>query len=116
MAEYFIISRSFAAPFFSDESTGFVAAETPEAALEAYAASYPHPCGLYSAAAYASADAYHKNENPLRRWLCNHEIEKERITRELGAYSYLGHQPGDFEIDGVRHHVESPKQGRVVLP
>jgi hypothetical protein len=113
--EFFIQANSFAAPFFSDTSWEFVTAETPEAALESFAANYEHPCGLYAAACYESADAYHKNpREPLARWLCNHEIEKQRLTKDLKGYSILGHEPGRFEINGKMHVVQNPKAGRLV--
>lgn len=112
--EYFIRANSFAAPFFSDESSGYVTASTPEEALEKYAMEYKHPCGLYAAACYDSADALHKGKEPLARWLSNHEQEKQRITKGMGSYSMLGHAPGDFEINGVRHKIKNPKGGSVV--
>jgi hypothetical protein len=114
MAKYFIKSVSFAAPFFSDEDTTFVHADTPQEALELYAARYKHPAGLYAAHCYESADAYHEHKAPLAKWLCNHEIEKAALTASRGSYSYLGHAPGDFEIDGERHKIANPKQGRVI--
>lgn len=114
MPEYFVVAKSFAAPFVSETDESYVDGETPEAALEAFAAEYKHPAGLYSAALYANADAFHKNADPLARWLCNHEAEKQRLTKDLGGYSYLGHGPGDFEINHVRHKVENPKGGRLV--
>lgn len=114
MNEYFIVAESFAAPFVSDRSEQFVIHDTPESALSCFAETYKHPAGLYSANCYASADAYHKGEDPLVRWLCNHEIEKQKITKPLGAYSYLGHGPGDFEINRVRYKIDNPKGGQII--
>src|SRR5690242_1346074 len=114
MAEYFVAAESFAAPFVSDRSESYVTGDTPEEALKAFAEGYKHPAGLYSAALYANADAYHKSAPQLARWLCNHEIEKQKITKPLGAYSYLGHGPGDFEIDRVRYKVDNPRGGQLV--
>lgn len=115
MAEYFILTTSFAAPFVSETDTTYIEAESPEAALELIAARYSNPPGLYAAAAYASADAYHKKAPMLAQWLCNHEQAKRRLTlAENGGYSYYGHGPGDFEINGERHAVEDPKGGSVV--
>lgn len=114
MKEYFIFATSFAAPFCSDTSHEFVTAESPQAALEQFAGSYGHPCGLYAAACYESAEAYHKGQNPLAKWVCNHELEKQRLTAGKGCYSYLGKGVGLFEIDGVLHKVENPKAGKVV--
>lgn len=96
MSEYFIKAHSFAAPFCSDESPHFIEAETPEAALERLAAEYRHPCGLYSANAYADANAMHKGAKPLSIWrsLVAQEIEgmslvtpsdRERIQKKHGT-------------------------------
>lgn len=114
MPEFFIRANSFAAPFVSDTSERYVTADTAEAALEAFAASYSHPCGLYSADVFASADAFHKGERELARWLCNHELAKQAITSDRPAYSYSGKGPGEFEIDGKPVKIEDPKGGRVV--
>lgn len=114
MKEFFVVANSFAAPFFSDESTSFEMGDTPEEALESFAARYEHPCGLFAAVAYESATAYHKGEEPIAKWLCNHEIERMRLTKGKGGNSYYGHGPGDFEIDGIRVHVDKPKDGHVV--
>lgn len=112
--EWFVKTMSFAAPFFSDEGTRYVTAVSAADALEQVAATYSHPCGLFAAVAWPSADAMHKREEPSATWLSNHEIERKRLTQDKSCYSYLGHAPGDFEIDGVRHNVENPKAGRVV--
>ena len=114
MPEYFVIANSFAAPFFSDTSEAFVMGSTPEEALASFVRNYDHPCGLYAAMLYADATAYHKKQNPLLKWLCNHELEKLRLTKDKGAYSFLGQEPGRFEIDGKEHCVENPKMGRIV--
>lgn len=115
--EYFIVANSFAAPFVSDQSTGFQTALSPASALVDFAARYPHPWGLYAAEAYQSAEAYHKGEKPLAQWLCYHEQAKRRLTAgSAGGYSHLGHAPGSFEIDGKAHTVKNPKKGSVVTP
>jgi hypothetical protein len=115
MREYFILSNSFAAPFFSDQGTSYIMAENPADALNSFVASYKHPCGLYSANCYESADAYHKGDKQLAQWLCNVELGKQRLTKDLpGGYSIMGHGPGEFEINHERHVVENPKEGRVV--
>jgi hypothetical protein len=112
--EYFILANSFAAPFVSDQSISYIEADTPADALTTFATKYAHPAGLFSAACYESADDYHKSLSPLAMWLCNHEIERSRLTANLGCFSYLGHAPGKFEIDGKLHEVENPKAGRVI--
>ena len=111
--KYFIVANSFAAPFVSDTSTTFQEAETPEAALEAYAARYSHPAGLYAAEAYASANDYHKNAKPLAQWLCNHELAKQNATKGKASYSAISHAPGDVEVDDQRISVLDPKGGRI---
>lgn len=116
MAEFFIVANSFAAPFFSDESTSYIEARTPEDALLGFVESYKHPCGLYAAICYASADARHKGQEPLAKWLCNHEIEKRRLTADLSSYSYLGEGPGRFRINDQWHTVADPKAGRINPP
>lgn len=116
MTEFYIEMTSFAAPFCSDTSYKYAAASTAEEALEMAADTYKHPAGLYAANAYTSSDAKNKGEKPIAKWLCNHEAEKQRLTAGLGCFSYLGHGIGDFEIDGVRHKVERPREGRVVTP
>lgn len=69
MTEYFIRANSCAAPFFSDSSTAYIRAGSPRKALNKFAAKYDHPCGLYAAACYKSADAMYKGEKALARWL-----------------------------------------------
>lgn len=71
MPEYYIEANSFAAPFFSDPSHAYVEGNTPSAALLKFAANYKHPCGLYAANAYTSADARNKGEGPLAQWQSN---------------------------------------------
>jgi hypothetical protein len=98
--------NSFAAPFVSDLSTAFEQAENPVTALTQYAARYRHPAGLYAAAAYASAEAYHKGEPMLARWLSNHA----RAT--MGATMVLSHGPGKVEVDGRAVTITQPKKGK----
>lgn len=115
MTEYFIVANSFAAPFVSETSTKYVEADNPEAALTDFAAGYKDSrFGLYAAMCYANADAYHKGARPLAKWLCNHEIEKERLTKDIGSFTYLSVGVGEFEINGTRHVVANPKDGRIV--
>jgi hypothetical protein len=111
---YFVHANSFAAPFVSDESTGYVEGAAPNAALQDFADNYSHPCGLFSADLYESADAYHKGEKPLARWLCNQQIAKDQATAGLAAYSFMSRGPGAFEVDGKLYAVENPQGGRLV--
>jgi len=116
VTEYYVVTTSFAAPFFSDTDRRWVEAESPEAALEKVAREYSHPCGLYAAVCYEDANAEAKGKKPLAKWLCNHERAKMRATEKKGGYSYCGHGPGDFEVDGKRIRVKNPKAGSVVQP
>lgn len=116
MSEWFIYAKSFAAPFVSDDSTDYEEAESAEQALTQFAARYTHPAGLYAATAFTSADAYHKGDKPVALWLCNHEREKQRLTKDLHGYSYYGSAPGEFEINGEKHHIDNPMSGSVVVP
>jgi hypothetical protein len=111
MPEFFVLTNSFAAPMFSDTDSQYVEAADPALALEHVAATYGHPAGLYSAACYANADGYHKGVLPLAQWLCNHEQEKQRRTAGQGSYSYFGHGPGDFEVNGEHGPALPPKAG-----
>jgi hypothetical protein len=110
--EYFIVANSFAAPFVSDQSTAFRTARTPAGALLDFAATYRHPTGLYAAAAYRSADAYHKREPPLARWLSNQAKAMERRTES--SFRHDGDEPGSLTIDGKSHAVDDPKAGAIV--
>lgn len=78
MPEYFLLTNSNAAPFFSDTDTRFVDGPDAETAFAVAVQSYKHPCGLYAANLYASADAYHKNEKPLAQWVC----KKAQMVRD----------------------------------
>lgn len=71
MTEYFIIANSFAAPFFSDTSNGYVLADTPQNALLKFIKKYKHPAGLFAAIVFNNADDYHKNKPHLVRWMSN---------------------------------------------
>jgi hypothetical protein len=112
--EFFIRANSFAAPFFSDESTHYVEADTPEAALEALAADYSHPAGLYAAVAYATADAFHKGEEPLAQWLCNKALLIQEQTADKGAASIYSPDAEHVEISGEKFELADPKGGQVV--
>lgn len=108
MKEYFIVANSFAAPFCSDTSTHFHEGVSAGHSLNHFAeTAYKHPCGLYSAAAYDSAEAYHKGAKPLQRWLSNHA----RTIEESGATSIRSDGPGVIELDGKPRKVKAPKEG-----
>jgi hypothetical protein len=109
--EFFIVANSFAAPFMSDQSTQHVTAESPVAALEKFAAEYTHPCGLYAAQCYRTADAYHKGKKAMAQWLSNRVRAEKAATKGKGSYSFMGHSPELFEVDGKRHQVKDPKGG-----
>jgi hypothetical protein len=112
--EYFIRAASFAAPFVSDESTDYVEADTPEEALLAFVERYKHPMGLYSADAYASADAYYKDQPRLARWLCNKQRVLDEATSGKSAYSVYSPSADAVEVDGERIEIQDPKGGGIV--
>jgi len=119
MPEYFIVANSFAAPFFSDRSEEYIRGKNPENGMHHFMAQYEHPCGLYSANLYKNADAYHKGEKPLCRYLCNLELEKQRLTKGKGSYSFLHSSRNDLqfiEIDHERHYIKNPKEGKILIP
>jgi hypothetical protein len=80
MREYFIRANSFAAPFFSDTSEEFVKAPSAQKALDYFVANYKHPCGLYAARAYASADLYHKNPQDFIAEYLSQEAEFAQVS------------------------------------
>lgn len=63
--EFFVRGNTFAAPFTSDPIERYVEADNPLDALEKFVKDFRHPMGLYYAAAYSSADDYHKKRQPL---------------------------------------------------
>jgi hypothetical protein len=109
VVEFYIEANSFAAPFFSDQSHGYVEAASPADALLQFAADYKHPCGLYAAVAYSSADARNKGEEPLARWLSN---QAQRLSGVTG--SIRQDVVGELEINGEMVVIEDPKAGSVV--
>jgi len=114
MKEYFVNENSFGAPFFSDTSSCFVKGKDPLDAIRKAVKKYKHPCGLYSARLYESADAFHKNKKALAKFDCNVVIKQELATEGKGCYS-LRHDrdsKGEFiEVDGEKHYIENPKGG-----
>ena len=69
MREYFVITNSNAAPFFSDTDKMFMKAKSPEECVKKVRKNYKHPAGLYAMAVFADANAYYKGEKPLVCWL-----------------------------------------------
>lgn len=110
LKEFFIVANSFAAPFCSDTSTHFSTAFDGVKALEKFAKRYSHPAGLFSAAAYNSAEEYHKGAGAVAVWVCNLERESEKVTKGLGAYSYQGTENG-FIVNDVEYTVKNPREG-----
>jgi hypothetical protein len=106
--EYFIQANSFAAPFFSDTSTHFQKGSNPKKALENFAKKYKHPCGLFAANIYLSAEAFHKGKPPLKRWLSNHARFLEGKTGSIKCDA-----PGEIWLNGEYNKIERPKEGCV---
>lgn len=100
--EFFVWANSNAAPFFSDESTGYVDADDPTSALAIFVNDYSHPAGLYAANVYASADAYHKKEAPLAMFVCDRASAREGLPHDCGTFTQL--VGGNIE-DGVDEHL-----------
>lgn len=105
MPEFFLLTNSKAAPFVSDTNTGYCDGPDAETALAVAVQSYRHPCGLYAANLYASADAYHKHEKPLAQWAC----QKARMQRDGVPCGTCGKaaklsvaNKGDGDVDGYR--------------
>lgn len=114
MKEYFIVTNSFAAPFFSDTDTYFVKGKDPLDAIKKAVKGYKHCCGLYSARLYESSDAYHKNKKALAKFDCNLVIVQNAKTKGNGAYSLLHDRDSNGEyisVDGEKHYVKNPKEG-----
>ncbi len=112
--EYFIVANSFAAPFVSDTSESFQEADSPENALKLFAARYSHPARLFAAACYSSATDFHKGKASLARWLCNHELARQKAMKPKEACMYEGIAPGRFKVNGNLIVVEKPFEGRIV--
>jgi hypothetical protein len=112
--EYFIVANSFAAPFVSDQSEHFEEAKSPRKALEAFAGRYSHPARLFAADCYASATDYHKGKPALARWLCNHEIARQKATKGKGCHSYTSLGPGRLKIDDELIVIPEPFKGKLV--
>ncbi len=74
--EWFVMTNSKAAPFFSDTDMRYVKAETANEALGTAMAEYKHPCGLYAIGVFDSADAYHHGAKPVATW-CYEEVATE---------------------------------------
>jgi hypothetical protein len=113
MKEFFVVSESFAAPWVSDRHYEYAKGNDARRVLLAYAREYSHPAGLYAADIHLSADSYHHGNKPLFRWICNHEVALREATKNLDCYSYLGHAPGKFEINGKMIVVQNPKAGGI---
>ncbi len=112
--KFYVLTRSFAAPIFSDTDEHYQEAETARAAIEAVRKRYSHPCGLYSAGAWSSHEAMHTGAPAEARWLCNHAREIERLTKDKSCYSLRGDGPGRFSVDYEAHFVANPKDGEFV--
>lgn len=109
--EYFVIANSFAAPMFSDTTMEYVKGSTPREAMQKFVAEYTHPCGLYAALLYESADAYHKGKKEIVRFLCNQEIERAKLMKNGG--SFYGKGNGVFEINGKEYRVKDWNKGKI---
>lgn len=119
MKEYFVVANSFAAPFFSDEEEGYIKGKSPRDAMQKFVKKYSHPCGLYSAVLFTNADAFHKNKKPLCKYLCNLELEKQRLTKNLKGFSFkhesISKDLSVIEIDYKKHSIRNPRGGKILV-
>lgn len=97
MPEYYIITNSFAAPFFSDTDEYYVCGNNPLDALKQAVDEYSHPCGLYGAHLYASHKAYKSGEKALAKYHSNLALAREMGIRDLSE-------------------VKNPKGGKYIVP
>lgn len=91
MPEYFAVTNSNAAPFFSDMGTSFIEANSPEEARRKVKQEYKHPAGLYALNVYQNANDYHKGVKPLIQWLSKRaDIRENGLTcSECGGKTSL---------------------------
>jgi hypothetical protein len=111
-ADYFVHAATFAAPFVSEEITRYIAAETPEAAVETLVGEYRESVGIYAADAFATADDYHRGNSALARWRSNKALTIAEAATP-GATIYSGAE-GAVEIGGELHRIDDPRDGRFV--
>lgn len=110
MKEYFVKGNSFAAPFVSDTLKGFIKGNTPKEALTKFIDKCTHPCGVYSANIYASANHYEKGKKPLSRYLCNLALK----IKEIDGTFLLNKGNGVIEIDHIEYTVEKWNEGKII--
>lgn len=114
MPQYYVVTNSYAAPFFSDTDEDYVNGDTPEEALLKAVEKYRHPAGLYAANLYRNHRSKHKGDKPLVAWRCNHAIAVKDATKDLGCYTYQGKAPGHFFVNDTEYTIDDPKGGRIV--
>ena len=76
MSKFFVVANSRAAPS-SVTIKKFVDGSTAEQAMESFRENYAHPAGLFSAALYFDANAYHLKAKPLVMWLSDKAKKRE---------------------------------------
>lgn len=111
-ADYFIHAATFAAPFVSDTITRYIAAETPEAAIDQLVGEYRESVGIYAADAFATADDYHRGRAALARWRSNKALKISEAATP-GSTVYSGAE-GAVEINDELHRIDDPRGGRFV--
>ncbi|MBU2219202.1 hypothetical protein KKG15_01775 [Patescibacteria group bacterium] len=65
MQEYFVVTNSNAAPFFSDTAETFIKASSPKEAADKVRKNYKHPAGLFALVVYTNTNAYHKGKKTI---------------------------------------------------
>jgi hypothetical protein len=108
MPKYFVFANSFAAPLVSDRSMGYISSENAESVMLDFVETYNHPCGLYSANLYKSADDYYQNLPPLVEWRSNYAIMTDGV---VGFIRIIG--PNSIAVNGIIRTCENPKDGKI---
>lgn len=67
--EYFINYVTAPAPFFPDSGTTYERAASPNAALGSFTKGWDGIVGLELVEVYATADSFHKKNEPLATWM-----------------------------------------------
>ena len=112
MPRYYIATKSFSAPIFSDSRVFYISAENPnEALLQLVHHEYHHPCGLYWAGVYESCG----DDRLLGEYISNRGLAEREATKDKSCYTFQGHDSGKFEIDGKVIIVENPKEGKILI-
>lgn len=79
--EYFVVAKTFGAPFFPDTLTDYVVAGSARQALAKFLRECTHPSGVSIADAFYSADDYHRGRIPIAVYRSNQYVA-DHLLRE----------------------------------